>query len=169
MVAEDGWSRSFHDEERGLFAQMGIQPLRPSPRDSLGVSPNGGRSDHFGLRRIISMRHVYLFLSFLGFLLPMICFGIHFTSRGDSAWPEFFAAPFATWAISGFSWDLMITATAATFWMQHESRRLEMKGFLWHFALIFLVGICFAFPTFLYRRELRLQNKILEPNHLQKL
>ncbi len=108
------------------------------------------------------MRYVYLFLSFLGFLLPMVCFGIHFTSRGETAWPEFFAAPFATWVISGFSWDLMLTATAATIWMQHESRRLGMKGFAWHFALIFLVGICFAFPTFLYRRESHLQ-KISPP------
>ncbi|XZE34134.1 DUF2834 domain-containing protein [Pirellulaceae bacterium SH501] len=109
------------------------------------------------------MRHVYLLLSILGFLFPMVCFGIHFTTAGDTAWPEFFAAPFASWVISGFSWDLMITATAATVWMQHESRRLKMKGFFWHFALIFLVGICFAFPTFLYRRELRIQRMSSKP------
>jgi hypothetical protein len=30
---------------------------------------------------------------------------------------------------------------------------LKIGGFAWHFAAIFLVGICFALPTFLYRRE----------------
>lgn len=99
------------------------------------------------------MRYVYLVLSIIGLLMPMICFGVHFTSRGEQAWSEFFAAPFATWVISGFSWDLMITATTVTIWMQHEARRLKIPGFYWHFALIFLVGICFALPTFLYRRE----------------
>jgi hypothetical protein len=99
------------------------------------------------------MRIVYLILSILGFVAPMICFGIHFSSRGDSAWSEFFAAPYATWVISGFSWDLMITATAATIWMYQESKRLRMKGFAWQVLLIFTVGICFALPTFLYRRE----------------
>jgi hypothetical protein len=99
------------------------------------------------------MRTVYLILSLLGFMMPMICFGIHFTSRGPTAWPEFFAAPFANWVISGFSWDLLITASAATIWMQREAKRLRIPGFHWHFVLIFLVGICFALPTFLYRRE----------------
>ncbi|MFM8572558.1 MAG: DUF2834 domain-containing protein, partial [Pirellula sp.] len=55
--------------------------------------------------------------------------------------------------ISGFSWDLIITATVCTIWMGIESKRLRMKGFIWHFLGIFLVGICFALPTFLFRRE----------------
>lgn len=105
------------------------------------------------------MRHVYLVLSMAGLLLPMICFGVHFTSRGEQAWSEFFAAPFATWVIAGFSWDLMITATAVTLWMHRESRRLKIPGFAWHFVVIFLVGICFALPTFLYRREKYLSQK----------
>jgi hypothetical protein len=83
----------------------------------------------------------------------MVCFGIHFSRGSDDAWEQFFAAPFATWVISGFSWDLILTATACTLWMASESQRLAMRGFVWHFLLIFLVGICFALPTFLYRRE----------------
>lgn len=106
------------------------------------------------------MRYVYFVLSVIGLIAPMVCFGVHFTSRGDVAWSEFFAAPFANWVISGFSWDLMITATAVTLWMQRESKRLKMPGFFWHFALIFLVGICFALPTFLYRREKLLNSQI---------
>lgn len=105
----------------------------------------------------MAMQRVYAVVSILGLVMPMICFGIHFTSKGDQAWPEFFAAPFATWVISGFSWDLMLTATACTLWMASESRRLSMRGFAWHFALIFLVGICFALPTFLFRRERHLR------------
>jgi hypothetical protein len=99
------------------------------------------------------MRFVYGVLSFLGLLLPVVCFTNHFVFRGESAWTEFFAAPFATWVISGFSWDLILTATACTIWMVSESKRLKMRGFVWHFIAIFLVGICFALPTFLYRRE----------------
>jgi hypothetical protein len=37
--------------------------------------------------------------------------------------------------------------------MATEAKRLKIPGFYWHFAFIFLVGICFALPTFLYRRE----------------
>jgi hypothetical protein len=99
------------------------------------------------------MKAIYAILSVFGFILPVVCFTNHFVRQGDQAWPEFFAAPFATWVISGFSWDLMVTATACTIWMHSESRRLKMNGFYWHFLLIFLVGICFALPTFLYRRE----------------
>lgn len=99
------------------------------------------------------MKNVYLILSLLGLILPMVCFGFHFTGRPDNAWQEFFAAPFATWVISGFSWDLLLTASTVTIWMQVESKRLRMSGFWWHFLLIFAVGICFALPTFLYRRE----------------
>jgi hypothetical protein len=99
------------------------------------------------------MKTVYLLLSIVGLIMPMICFGIHFTSRPEQAWQEFFAAPFATWVISGFSWDLLISATTITIWMATEAKRLKIPGFYWHFAFIFLVGICFALPTFLYRRE----------------
>ncbi len=99
------------------------------------------------------LRYVYAALSVAGLILPMVCFGFHFTRGGEQAWGEFFAAPFATWVISGFSWDLMLTATACTIWMASECKRLSIRGFFWHFALIFLVGICFALPTFLYRRE----------------
>ncbi len=105
------------------------------------------------------MRLVYGVLSVLGLVLPVVCFSIHFTQRQDTAWTEFFMAPFATWVISGFSWDLLITATTATVWMQRESTRLKMPGFLWHFLAIFAVGICFAFPTFLFRREAYLKDQ----------
>jgi hypothetical protein len=42
--------------------------------------------------------------------------------------------------------------------MSSEARRLKMPGFHWHFLAIFLVGICFALPTFLFRREGYLAN-----------
>lgn len=99
------------------------------------------------------MRIVYGVLSVAGLLLPVWCFGLHFSSRGADAWSEFFSAPFQTWVISGFTWDLLITATAAAIWMRSESTRLKMPGFVGHFLLIFAVGICFALPTFLFRRE----------------
>ena len=109
------------------------------------------------------MRLFYGTLSVVGFLLPVLCFTLHFTCRGETAWSEFFSAPFATWVISGFTWDLLITATAATVWMKSESSRLKMAGFGWHFFSIFAVGICFALPTFLFRREAYLKNKGVEP------
>lgn len=109
------------------------------------------------------MRLFYGSLSVAGFLLPVLCFGLHFTRRGEIAWIEFFAAPFATWVISGFTWDLMITATAATVWMKSESSRLKMTGSGWHFIAIFAVGICFALPTFLFRREEYLKRNGVKP------
>jgi mannose/fructose/N-acetylgalactosamine-specific phosphotransferase system component IIC len=108
------------------------------------------------------LRPIYVGLSVAGLILPVVCFGIHFSRGSDEAWSQFFAAPFATWVISGFSWDLILTAIACTLWMASESKRLAMRGFVWHFLLIFLVGICFALPTFLYRREgiLRAQERL---------
>jgi mannose/fructose/N-acetylgalactosamine-specific phosphotransferase system component IIC len=105
------------------------------------------------------MRWIYGALSVAGFLLPMLCFSLHFSRRGESAWTEFFLAPFGSWVISGFTWDLLITATVATFWMKAESDRFKIPGFLWHFLAIFAVGICFALPTFLFRREAYLKSK----------
>jgi hypothetical protein len=127
----------------------------------VGIDLSDGRRHPVGcLERIASahfarnaMRSIYLLLSCLGLLMPVWCFGMHFTRRGEAAWPEFFAAPFATWVISGFSWDLILTATACTIWMLAEAKRLSMRGIAWHILLIFAVGICFALPTFLYRRE----------------
>jgi Terpene cyclase DEP1 len=106
------------------------------------------------------MRTFYGILSVAGFVLPVVCFSLHFSGRGDTAWSEFWSAPFATWVISGFMWDLLITATAATVWMYSEARRLKMPGFIWHFLAIFAVGICFALPTFLFRREKYLKSSI---------
>jgi hypothetical protein len=37
--------------------------------------------------------------------------------------------------------------------MGSEAKRLKLSGFGWHFVAIFLVGMCFALPTFLYRRQ----------------
>lgn len=104
------------------------------------------------------MKIAFAFLSICGLLFPVLCFSLHFSQRGEAAWREFFAAPFATWVISGFTWDLLITAAASTIWMSSEARRLKMPGFHWHFLAIFLVGICFALPTFLFRREGYLAN-----------
>ena len=106
------------------------------------------------------MRLFYGSLSVAGFLFPVLCFSLHFSRRGETAWSEFLAAPFATWVISGFTWDLLITATAAAVWMKSESCRLKMTCFVWHFLAIFAVGICFALPTFLFRREAYLNRVI---------
>ncbi len=43
------------------------------------------------------MRLFYGSLSVAGFLLPVLCFGLHFTRRGETAWSELFSVPFATW------------------------------------------------------------------------
>jgi len=95
------------------------------------------------------MKNVYLLLSIAGLIMPMICFGVHFTSRPEQAWQEFFAAPFATWVIAGFSWDLLISATTATIWMATEAKRLKMPGFYWHFAFIFWLVFASLFqPSF---------------------
>jgi hypothetical protein len=105
------------------------------------------------------MRNVYLLMFVLGTIFPVVCFSMHFTNGQAGGWPQFWAAPFATWVISGFSWDLILTATTATIWMVSESRRLQMKGILWQILLIFAIGICCSLPLFMLRREGRLQQQ----------
>jgi len=101
---------------------------------------------------------IYSFMAIIGFILPMICFGYHFGSGMADAWPKFFAAPWLTWATAGFSWDLLITATTLVIWICAESRRLSMPGVGWNLAVVFLVGMSFALPVFLLRREWKIQS-----------
>jgi len=104
-----------------------------------------------------SLTVFYWVMAVVGFVLPVICFAVHFGNSVDAqAWPQFFAAPWLTWATAGFSWDLIITATTLTVWMSVESRRMGMPGLWWNLAIIFLVGMSFALPVFLLRREWRL-------------
>jgi hypothetical protein len=101
-----------------------------------------------------SVSYLYRVMAIFGFVLPMICFSVHFgTSTDNQAWQRFFAAPWLTWATSGFSWDLMATATTLMIWMTVESKRIAMKGLAWNLAVVFLVGMSFALPVFLLRRE----------------
>jgi hypothetical protein len=105
-----------------------------------------------------AMQVFYVVMAVVGFVLPMICFGFHFGNSVDGqAWSEFFVAPWLTWATAGFSWDLMITATTLAVWMFAESKRMGMRGIAWNLALVFLVGMSFALPVFLLRRERKIR------------
>jgi hypothetical protein len=110
------------------------------------------------------MRSIYIVLFILGTLFPMVCFGKHFGGGSADAWAQFWAAPFASWVISGFSWDLIITASACTTWMIVESRRLKMGGVVWQVLLVFAVGMSCSLPLFLFRRETRLRARQPEQN-----
>ena len=103
------------------------------------------------------MRTVYFILFLLGTLFPLVCFYMHFSGGFPDAWGKFWAAPFASWVISGFSWDLIITATVATIWMVAETKRLGMGGIPMQIILIFAVGMSCSLPLFLFRRELFLK------------
>jgi len=71
------------------------------------------RIDPSKLRRLtiaeIKMKIAFACLSICGLFFPVLCFGLHFSGRGEVEWSEFFAAPFATvgrtgWEVFAYVW-----------------------------------------------------------------
>jgi len=146
------------DEER--VETILVATYSKSLCQTLASKPNKERKsmDTLGPIRWSLITIIYFAMAIVGFTLPMICFGYHFGSGMADAWPQFFAAPWLTWATAGFSWDLFITATTLVIWICAESRRLSMRGVGWNLAIVFLVGMSFALSVFLLRREWQIQN-----------
>ena len=100
---------------------------------------------------------LYLGLSVAGAILPWLA-NLDFIreSNGPFDLALFIAQANANPAAQSLSRDLLIGATAFTFWMVVEAKRLQIKTF-W-IALLASFGIAFACgaPLFLFLRERRL-------------
>ena len=95
----------------------------------------------------------YLLLAAAGLVLPWY-FNLAFIAQGGSFAPApFVAAVSANALTTGITWDVYLAAAAASVWMLADARRSGLRGAWLHVALTFAVGLAFAYPLYLARRE----------------
>ena len=103
------------------------------------------------------LSYLYLFLSILGAILPMISnvnFAIEYGSSFDIN--QFIQLANANPAAESISRDLLIGASAIFIWIVNESRKLNMKNMWIVYVGTFLIAFAFSAPFFLFLRERRI-------------
>ena len=103
------------------------------------------------------LSYLYLFLSILGAILPMISnfnFAMEYGSSFDIN--QFIQLANANPAAESISRDLLIGASAVFIWIVNESRKLNMKNMWIVYVGTFLIAFAFSAPFFLFLRERRI-------------
>ena len=106
-------------------------------------------------KKLIS--YIYLFLSILGAILPMMAnfdFAIEYGNSFDIN--NFIALANANPAAKSIARDLLVGASAVFIWILDESRKLRMKNMWVVYLGTFLIAFAFAAPFFLFLRERRI-------------
>ncbi len=103
------------------------------------------------------LSYLYLFLSILGAIFPMLANFDFATEYGNSFdINNFIALANANPAAQSISRDLLIGATAVFIWIVNESRKLKMKNMWIVYIGTFLIAFAFSAPFFLFLRERRI-------------
>ena len=103
------------------------------------------------------LSYLYLFLSFLGAILPMMAnfdFAIEYGNSLDIK--NFISLANANPAAQSISRDLLVGATAVFIWIVNESKKLNMKNMWIVYIGTFLIAFAFSAPFFLFLRERRI-------------
>ena len=103
------------------------------------------------------LSYLYLLLSILGAILPMISnfnFAMEYGSSFDIN--QFIQLANANPAAESISRDLLIGASAIFIWIVNESRKLNMKNMWIVYVGTFLIAFAFSAPFFLFLRERRI-------------
>ena len=103
------------------------------------------------------LSYLYLFLSILGAILPMLAnidFAMEYGNNFDIS--NFIALANANPAAKSISRDLLIGATAVFIWIVNESKKLNMKNMWIVYFGTFLIAFAFSAPFFLFLRERRI-------------
>ncbi len=103
------------------------------------------------------LSYLYLFLSILGAILPMISnfnFAMEYGSSFDIN--QFIQLANANPAAESISRDLLIGASAVFIWIINESRKLNIRNMWIVYVGTFLIAFAFSAPFFLFLRERRL-------------
>jgi hypothetical protein len=102
------------------------------------------------------MRRLYLLLAVMGFVLPYYFFASFLIENGLNLgllFNQLFANDISTF----FAVDLVITAVVFLIYMVREAGRYRMRNWWLYVVATLAVGPSFAFPSFLYFREPRLE------------
>ena len=103
------------------------------------------------------LSYLYLLLSILGAILPMISnfnFAMEYGTSFDIN--QFIQLANANPAAESISRDLLIGASAVFIWILNESRKLNMKNMWIVYVGTFLIAFAFSAPFFLFLRERRI-------------
>ena len=104
-----------------------------------------------------TLSYLYLFLSILGAILPMLANFDFATEYGNSFDIKYFISlANANPAAQSISRDLLVGATAVFIWIVNESRKLSIKNMWIVYIGTFLIAFAFSAPFFLFLRERRI-------------
>tara|TARA_Y100001970_G_C13888780_1_gene677587 strand:- start:342 stop:716 length:375 start_codon:yes stop_codon:yes gene_type:complete len=101
--------------------------------------------------------YIYLFLSLLGAVLPMISnfeFAIEYGNGFDIK--NFISLANSNPAAQSISRDLLISASAIFIWIVNESKKLNIKNMWIVYIGSLLIAFAFSAPFFLFLRERRI-------------
>lgn len=104
----------------------------------------------------MKLKHLYLILAILGFIIPYTAFW-PYLSQYDFDIVDFIQQGFATPTNAFLSWDLLLVVFALFVFIISESKKLSIKHFWIPLVCIIFVNAAFGFPLFLYMRELQLE------------
>ena len=106
-------------------------------------------------------KKVYLFLAMLGVVLPYTQF-VPWSNANGFDLRLMGKLMFANQIAAGIAIDALLAAVAIIIFMVFDNRKTKVK-YLWIPVIgIFLSGIAFAFPMYLYLRECALENRRIE-------
>ncbi len=98
---------------------------------------------------------IYLVLTALGLLVPLVLFGVSVADNGlelGEVGDELYENP----VLLAVAADLSLSSIVFWVWMSREAPKVGVRAW-WPFVVANLIlGLCFALPLFLYYRERRL-------------
>jgi len=103
----------------------------------------------------MKLRHVYLVLCVLGFLLPYSQFVPWVMEHGLNL-SLFFHDLFANRIGAFFGMDVLVSAVVLIIFARTEGRRLDLPGRWLPVLAVLLVGVSLGLPLFLYLRQTHL-------------
>jgi len=102
---------------------------------------------------------IYAVMAAIGAVLPFV-FLLPWMQRPDASLVAFFAGPFANGPAAMFSADVLWAATVFIVFAVVEGRRAGVRPVWLAPLMIFVVGLCFALPLFLWLRERALMREV---------
>jgi hypothetical protein len=98
---------------------------------------------------------VYLLFTVLGLVVPPALLGIWVADHGFDLGEMLDSGGGNLVALAVFC-DLSISALVFWVWSYGENRRLALGSWWWNVPATIFIGLCFTFPLFMYRRQLKL-------------
>ncbi len=107
----------------------------------------------------MKLRHVYLLLCIVGFLLPYSQFVPWVMEHGFNL-SLFFRELFANRIGAFFGLDVLVSAVVLVVFARTEGRRLDLQGRWLPVLAVLLVGVSLGLPLFLYLRQAHLDRAV---------